>query len=156
MKRRYYLHRENAPLQSDSVIYSVWIGESAREQKLLAQLKEWAFAKGATLMLWSEDVVYYIDYESNQVFPGRGLLDFGFVRADITAAEALKHAKADDWDMYEKTLTMPKAFFHQISASEPSRVDGSARKIKSSTVLPERRKNLSESDTNFPPIIRFI
>lgn len=156
MKRRYYLHRENAPLQSDSVIYSVWVGQSAREQKYLAQLKEWAFAKGATLILWSEDVVYYIDYESQRVFPGHGLLDFGFVRADLTAAEALAHAKANDWDMYEKTLEMPKAFFHQISASEPSRVDGSARKIKSSTVLPERRKNLSESDTNFPPIIRFI
>lgn len=156
MKRRYFLHRENAPLQSYSVIYSVWIGESDREQKYLAQLKEWAFAKGATLMPWSEDVVYYIDYESQRVFPGRGLLDFGFVSANLTAAEALAHAKADDWDMYEKTLSMPKAFFHQISASEPSRVDGSARKIKSSTVLPERRKNLSESDTNFPPIIRFI
>lgn len=156
MKRRYYLHRENAPLQSDSVIYSVWIGESAREQKYLAQLKEWAFAKGATLMLWSEDVVNYIDYESQRVFTNRGLLDFGFVRADLTAADALAHAKADDWDMYEKTLSMPKAFFHQISASETSRVDGSARKIKSSTVLPELRKNLSESDTNFPPIIRFI
>lgn len=138
------------------MIYSVWVGESAREQKLLAQLKEWAFAKGATLMLWSEDVIYYIDYESQRVFPGHGLLDFGFVRADLTAAEALAHAKADDWDLYEKTLTMPKAFFHQISTSEPSRVDGSARKIKSSTVLPERRKNLSESDTNMPSIIRFI
>lgn len=156
MKRRYYLHRENAPLQSDSVIYSVWIGESTREQKLLAQLKEWAFAKGATLMLWSEDVVYYIDYESDRVFPGHGLLDFGFVRADLTAADALAHAKADDWDMYEKTLTMPKAFFHQIATSEPSRVDGSARKIKSPAVLPEKRKNLSDTDTNLPPIIRFI
>ena len=156
MKRRYYLHRENAPLQSDSVIYSVWVGESAREQKYLSQLKEWAIAKGATLIIWSEDVVYYIDIESQRVFPGHGLLDFGFVRADLSAAEALAHAKADDWDMYEKNLTMPKAFFHQISTSEPSRVDGSARKIKSSTVLPERRKNLSESDTNFPPIIRFI
>ena len=156
MKRCYYLHRENAPLQSDSVIYSVWVGESAREQKLLAQLKEWAVAKGATFMLWSEDVVYYIDYESQRVFPGHGLLDFGFVRADLTAAEALTHAKADDWDMYEKSLSMPKAFFHQISTSETSRVDGSARKIKYSTVLPERRKNLSESGTNLPPIIRFI
>ena len=156
MKRHYYLHRENAPLQSDSVIYSVWIGESAREQKYLAQLKEWAFAKGATLKLWSEDVVYYIDDESQRVFTGHGLLDFGFVRADITAAEALSHAKADDWDMYEKNLSMPKAFFHQISASEPSRVDGSARKVKSSTVLPEQRKYLSDADCNQPPIIRFI
>ena len=156
MKRRYYLHRESAPLQSDSVIYSVWVGQSAREQEYLALLKEWAFAKGATFMLWSEDVVCYIDYESQRVFPGNGLLDFGFVRADLTAAEALKHAKADDWDMYEKSLSMPKAFFHQISASETSRVDGSAQKIQSSTVLPERRKNLSESDTDFPPIIRFI
>lgn len=156
MKSRYFLHRENAPLQSDSVIYSVWVGESAREQKYLSQLKEWAFSKGATLMLWSEDVVYYIDHESNRVFPSRGLLDFGFVRADLTAADALKHAKAEDWDMYEKTLSMPKAFFHQISASEPSRVDGSARKIKNVRVLPERRNNLSVSDTNRPPIIRFI
>ena len=156
MKRRYYLHRENAPLQSDSVIYSVWVGESAREQKYLSQLKEWAFSKGATLILWSEDVDYYIDYESKGVFSGHGLLDFGFVRAELTAADALKHAKANDWDMYEKSLSMPKAFFHQISASEPSRVDGSARKVKSSTVLPERRKNLSESGTNLPPIIRFI
>lgn len=156
MKRRYYLHRENAPLQSDSVIYSVWVGESAREKKYLSQLKEWAFSKGATLMLWSEGVVFYIDYESQRVFPGHGLLDFGFVRADLTAADALKHAKADDWDMYEKTLTMPKAFFHQIATSEPSRVDGSARKIKNQSVLPEKRKNLSESDTNLPPIIRFI
>ena len=156
MKRRYYLHRENAPLQSDSVIYSVWVGESAREQKLLSQLKEWAFSKGATLMLWSEDVVSYIDDESQRVFTGHGLLDFGFVKADITADEALNHAKANDWDMYEKNLSMPKAFFHQISASEPSRVDGSTRKVKSSTVLPERRKNLSESGTNLPPIIRFI
>ena len=156
MKRRYYLHRENAPLQSDSVIYSVWIGESAREQKYLSQLKEWAFSKGATLILWSDDVVYYIDYESDRVFQGRGLLNFGFVRADLTAADALKHAKADDWDMYEKSLSMPKAFFHQISASEPSRVDGSAGKIKSSKVLPEQHKNQSESNTNMPPIIRFI
>ena len=156
MKRRYYLHRENAPLQSDSVIYSVWVGESAREQKYLSQLKEWAFSKGATLMLWSEDVVYYIDYESQRVFPGHGLLDFGFVRADLTAADALKHAKANDWDMYEKTLSMPKAFFHQISASEPSRVDGSAGKIKSSKVLPERRKNLSEKDQSVESIIRFV
>lgn len=156
MKRRYYLHRENAPLQSDSVIYSVWVGQSAREQKYLAQLKEWAFSKGATLMLWSEDVVYYIDYESQRVFPGHGLLDFGFVRADLTAAEALKHAKDDDWDMYEKNLSMPKAFFHQISASEPSRVDGSAGKIKNQSVLPEKRKNLSDTVCNQPPIIRFI
>ena len=156
MKRRYYLHRENAPLQSESVIYSVWVGESAQEQKLLAQLKEWAVSKGATLMLWSEDVVCYIDCESQRVFTDHGLLDFGFVRAELTAADALKHAKADDWDMYEKTLSMPKAFFRQISASEPSRVDGSARKVNSSTVLPERRKNLSESGTNLPPIIRFI
>ena len=156
MKRRYYLHRENAPLQSDSVIYSVWIGESSREQKYLSQLKEWAFVKGATLMLWSEDVVYYIDYESARVFPGHGLLDFGFVSADLTAAKALKHAKDDDWDMYEKTLSMPKAFFHQIYASETSRVDGSARKIKSSTVLPERRKNLSEKDQSVESIIRFV
>lgn len=156
MKRRYYLNRENAQLKSDSVIYSVWVGESAREQKYLSQLKEWAFSKGATLKLWSEDVVFYIDNESQRVFTGHGLLDFGFVRADITAADALKHAKADDWDMYEKTLSMQKAFFLQISDSEPSRVDGSARKVKSSTVLPERRKNLSESGTNLPPIIRFI
>lgn len=156
MKRRYYLHRENAPLQSDSVIYSVWVGESAREQKYLSQLKEWAFSKGVTLMLWSEDVVCYIDEESKRVFTGNGLLDFGFVRADLTAAEALSHAKADDWDMYEKNLSMPKAFFHQISASEPSRVDGSARKVKSSTVLPEQRKYLSDADCNQPPIIRFI
>lgn len=156
MKRRYYLHRESAPLQSDSVIYSVWVGESAREQKYLSQLKEWAIAKGATLMLWSDDVVCYIDCESQRVFTGHGLLDFGFVKADITAADALNHAKANDWDMYEKNLSMPKAFFHQISTSEPSRVDGSARKVKSSTVLPERRKNLSESGTNLPPIIRFI
>lgn len=156
MKRLYYLHRENAPLQSDSVIYSVWVGQSAREQKLLAQLKEWAFAKGATLMLWSEDVEFYIDYESDRVFLGHGLLDFGFVRANLTAADALAHAQADDWDIYEKTLSMPKAFFHKISASEPSRVDDSARKIKNPRVLPEKRKNLSESDTNFPPIIRFI
>lgn len=156
MKRRYYLHRENAPLQSDSVIYSIWVGESAQEQKYLALLKEWAFAKGATLMLWSEDVVFYIDYESARVFPGHGLLDFGFVRADLTAAEALSHAKDDDWDMYEKTLSMPKAFFHQISASETSRVDGSARKIKNVRVLPERRNNLSVSDSDMPTIIRFI
>lgn len=156
MKRRYYLHRENAPLQSDSVIYSVWIGESAREQKYLSQLKEWAFAKGATLMLWSEDVVNYIDYESQRVFTSHGLLDFGFVIADLTAADALAHAKANDWDMCEKTLSMPKAFFHKISASEPSRVDGSERKNKISRVLPERRKYLSDADCNQPPIIRFI
>lgn len=138
------------------MIYSVWVGESAREQKLLAQLKEWAFSKGATLMLWSEDVVYYIDYESQSVFPGHGLLDFGFVRADLTAADALKHAKADDWDMYEKTLTMPKAFFYQISSSEPSRVDGSARKIKNPRVLPETRKNLSSEEQSDWTLIRFV
>ena len=156
MKKRYYLHRENAPLQSDSVIYSVWVGESALEQKYLSQLKEWAYSKGATLMLWSEDVVCYIDYESQRVFTGHGLLDFGFVRADLTAAEALAHAKADDWDMYEETLSMPKAFFHHISTSEPSRVDGSARKIKNVRVLPEQRNNLSVSDSDMPTIIRFI
>ena len=33
MKRKYYLHRINAPLEIHHVIYRLWVGESVREQK---------------------------------------------------------------------------------------------------------------------------
>lgn len=50
MKRRFYFHRQNEPLDSDHVVYVLWCGESVREQKLLAKMVAWSFEHHATLM----------------------------------------------------------------------------------------------------------
>lgn len=119
MKRKYYFHRINQPLQADHVVYRLWVGESVREQRLLTEILAWAFSQGATVISWSEDVDYYLEYESERVFPGRGLLNFGFIQADITAADALKHIKANDWDIYEKDLPQPKTFLVTLRKCSP-------------------------------------
>lgn len=38
MKKQFYFHRENKPLDADTVIYHVWAGESVRDQQKLALL----------------------------------------------------------------------------------------------------------------------
>lgn len=156
MKRKYYFHRINQPLQADHVVYRLWVGESVREQRLLAEILAWAFSQGATVMSWSEDIDYYLEYESERVFPGRGLLDFGFIQADITAADALKHIKANDWDIYEKNLPQPKTFFVTLRKCSPEKINTKKSSISSSPVLTEIRKNLSQSSDNSRTIISFV
>lgn len=156
MKRKFYFHRVNQPLQADHVVYRLWVGESVREQRLLAEILAWAFSQGATVMSWSEDIDYYLEYESERVFPSRGLLDFGFIQADITAADALKHIKANDWDIYEKNLPQPKTFFVTLRKCSPEKINPKKSSIKSYPVLTEKRKNLSQSSDNSRFIISFV
>ena len=156
MKRKYFLHRINAPMDADHVVYTLWVGESVREQRMLAELVAWSFKVGATLMTWSEDVDYYLTLEAERVFPNRGLLDFGFIHRQITAAEALEHVRANDWDIFEKTLPQPKGFFSVIRHSNPSKLDPKKSSIRSSIVLTEKSKNLSDSLENSRFIISFV
>lgn len=156
MKRKFFLHRQNEPMTPDTVIYRVWVGESVREQRILTQLMSWAFAQSATLRSWSEDIDYYLDLESERCFPGRGLLDFGFISADLTAAEALSLANTNQWDSYEKTLSQPKSFFSAIRLNSPARINPDSRKIIPSSCQADRRKNLSERWEGNRFIIRFV
>ena len=167
MKRKYYLHRINAPLEIHHVIYRLWVGESVREQKLLTQIMAWAFAQGATVMSWSEDVDYYLLYEEDRLFSGRDIIDFGLIQADITAAECLQHIKANDWDIFEKSLTQPKPFFDmmriiyhqkvkfQLNSSQSSKLAG-RQPVRESQVLTEKSKNLSLAGEGHRPLISFI
>lgn len=156
MKRKFFLHRQNEPMTPDTVYYRVWVGESVREQRILTQLMSWAFAQSATLRSWSEDIDYYLQLESERCFPGRGLLDFGFVSADLTAAEALSLANTNQWDSYEKTLSQPKSFFSAIRLNSPARVQSVSRKIIPSLCQANSRKNLSERWEGDRFIISFI
>lgn len=156
MKRKYFLHRINAPMDTDHVVYVVWCGESVREQRKLTQLVAWAFSEGATLMSWSEDIDFYLQVESERCFPNKGLLDFGFVRTEITVSEALKMAQDDSWLRYESTLSTPKAFFMAIQSSSPARLDRARGVIQSSHVLTSPRINLSQGDSDMKTVIRFV
>lgn len=156
MKKCYFLHRINAPMDADHVVYVVWCGESVREQKKLVRLTQWAFKVGATLRSWSEDIDFYLQIESDRVFPGRGLLDFGFVRTHISVSEALKLAEENSWESYESSLTIPKNFIHAIHLNSPSKIDREAGVIHSSHVLTSSRKNLSQGSENKKTVIRFV
>lgn len=156
MKRKYFLHRINAPMDTDHVVYVVWCGESVREQRKLTQLVAWAFEHGATLMSWSEDIDFYLQVESERCFPNKGLLDFGFVRTEISVSEALKMAEENSWARYESSLSTPKAFFTAIKAMAPSKIDEEKRVIHHSHVLTSPRKNLSQGDSNMKTVIRFV
>ena len=167
MKRKYYFHRINAPLEIHHVVYRLWVGESVREQKLLTQIMAWAFAQGATVMSWSEDVDYYLLYEEDRLFSGRDIIDFGLIQADITAAECLQHIKANDWESFEKSLTLPKPFFDmmriiypqkvkfQLNSSQSSKLAG-RQPVRDSQVLTEKSKNLSHAGEGQRTLISFI
>lgn len=156
MKRKYFLHRINAPMDTDHVVYVVWCGESVREQSKLTKLVAWAYQEGATLMSWSQDIDFYLQVESERCFPNKGLLDFGFVRTEITVSEALKMAEENSWSRYESTLSTPKAFFTAIMKMEPSKIDNEKRVIHNSHVLTSQRKNLSQGYEEKKTVIRFV
>ena len=156
MKRKFYFHRQNSPLDTDHVIYVLWVGESVREQKMLAKAVAWSFEHGATLMSWREDIDYYLEYESQRVFPGRGLLDFGFVRTHINAEDLLILMRDNSFEAYEAALTTPKAYFQQIHCLDPIRLHHKAINQKKHHVLTSPRKNLSQSGEAKPSIISFI
>ena len=156
MKRKFYFHRQNSPLDTDHVIYVLWVGESVREQRMLTQLISWSFAHGATLRSWGEDIDYYLLLEAERVFPGKGLLDFGFVRTEVTAKELLNLMETNGFVKYESGLSTPKAFFHQILSLDPLKIAEVDLCKKSNCVLSSKRKNLSQTDSTKPTIIRFI
>lgn len=155
MKRKFYFHRQNAPLDTDHVIYTVWIGESVREQKILAQLLAWSFAHGATLRSWGEDVDYYLLLEAERVFPARGLLDFGFIHTHINARELQILMDDNAFEAYEAALTAPRNYFHQIREIEPSKIREKERQILNPSVLSSKRKYLSQNDRSEKFIIQF-
>ena len=155
MKRKFFLHRQNEPMKSDTVVYRVWIGESVKEQRILAQLMAWAFAEGATLRTWSEDIDYFLLLESERVFREVNLCNFGFVTSDLTASEALSLAQSKNWDIYENGLSTPKAFFSQMITLAPSRLREVPCDTAISMCLPLKRKNLSQEASQMKHVIRF-
>lgn len=155
MKRKFFLHRQNMPMQADTVVYQIWCGESVREQRKLAALMSWAFQTGATLRQWSEDIDYYLTLESERVFPAHGLLNFGFVSASLSIADALGLALADDWDIFENNLPTAKSYFQMCQVLDRPSVNVVAGEIHHSHVLTEPRKNLSVAGDSMPFIIRF-
>lgn len=155
MKRKFFLHRQNAPMDADHVIYRLWVGESVREQRILTKLVAWSFEVGATLRSWSEDIDYYIELESDRVFPGHGLLDFGFIQVDITAAEVLKLVEGNLWESYENSLTLPKSHIQTLMCLDRPRVKPAAGRVVPSVNLAEKRKYLSGSCKQERFIIRF-
>lgn len=156
MKRKFYFHRQNCPLDSDHVIYVLWVGESVREQKILTQLVAWSFQHGATLMSWDESIDYYLLLESERVFPSKGLLDFGFQRTNINARELQILMEDNSFESYEAALTTPKQFFTQLIALDPLRIDKPKAEIKSINVLSSQRKNLSQDNHQSTKLIRFV
>ena len=155
MKRKFFLHRQSEPMQADTVVYQIWCGESVREQRKLAALMSWAFQTGATLRQWSKDIDDYLMLESDRVFTAHGLLNFGFVSTSIDIADALAHAKADDWDIFENNLPTAKSCFHMTQVLDRPSVNVAAGEIHHSHVLTEPRKNLSVAGDSNPFIIRF-
>lgn len=155
MKRKFFLHRQNEPMKSDTVVYRVWIGESVREQRILTQLMAWAFKTGATLRTWSEDIDYFLLLESERVFKDCSLLNFGFIQADLTASECLCLAETNNWDLYENNLSTPKAFFAQMITLAPSRLREVSSNTENSYVLTSKRKNLSQGAQQEKHLIRF-
>lgn len=156
MKRKFYFHRQNAPLDTDHVIYVLWVGESVREQRLLTQLVAWSFNHGATLRTWGEDIDYYLLLEAERVFPGRGLLDFGFVRTEVTARELLTLMETNGFMKYESELASPKAFFQQILTANPLKISPKKSNPVLHGVLSSKSKYLSQTDSTRPTIIRFV
>lgn len=156
MKRKFYFHRQNAPLDTDHVIYTVWIGESVREQRILTQLLAWSFAHGATLRSWGEDVDYYLLLEAERVFPGRGLLDFGFIHTHINARDLQILMDDNAFEAYEAALTAPRNYFHQIRKIDPSKIREKDHQIVNPTVLSSQRKYLSQEAQNEWSLIRFV
>lgn len=156
MKRKFYLHRENEPMKSDTVVYRVWIGESVREQRILTRLMAWAFAQSATFRTWSEDIDFYLQYESERIFGDRGILNFGFVSVDLTASEMLYLVESQNWDIFEKNLTSPKAYFQQMMTLYPGHFLPKDQPQKNPSVLAEKRKNLSHEVNNMKTVISFV
>lgn len=156
MKRKFFLHRINAPMDSDHVVYVVWVGESVREQRMLTQIVSWAFQYGATFRSWSEDIDFYLEIESERVFPGRGLLDFGFIRKDLSARDVLDLIESNSWEAFEHSLTIPKTQLYQMIQIDRGRVNEAEGRVLHRVILAEKSKNLSDNHRQQPTIIRFV
>jgi hypothetical protein len=57
---------------------------------------------------------------------------------------------------YESGLSTPKAFFSQILAADPLKIAEVNLSKNSHCVLSSKRKNLSQTDSTRPTIIRFV
>lgn len=144
MKHKYLFRRETGPLNTNSTIYVVWVGESEREQKLLAQVKHEAFHSGYTIKLWDYSVALWLDLESERVFSGAGLLNFGFSRVEVTISELRELCFSSCWESFESQLVISQAKLRMLRESRPDlyAANSSNRNTRSCALL--KRKNLSQ------------
>lgn len=149
MKKQYLFRHENCPLHPQSVIYHVWVGESEREQKLLAQVKYEAFHRGYTIQLWDESVDMWLTVEADRVFSTAGILNFGFSRADLSITELRELCYSMAWANFESRLTISQNFLRMLREARPDLYSRGSlnKKTKSCALL--KRKNLSQVQTEF-------
>lgn len=144
MTHKFYFQRENAALDASTVVYVVKVGESLRQVSLFAKAQNYAREHGCTFRKWTEDIDFFLDYESERVFSGSNLVNFGFVRACIDLSELVKLMDEGNWLSFENSLSEPKAKIHQISTFYP--IVKSLKSSKSSRIVRPalQRNDLSE------------
>lgn len=143
MKKQYLFRHENVPMHVNSVVYHVWVGTSEREQKFLAQVKHESQFAGYTIQQWDESVDMWLLVESERVFSGAGLINFGFVRADLTISELRELCFSKCWKSFESAIPLSQSFLRMFREARP---DLYSRKNLSGTVRSRAlltRKNLS-------------
>lgn len=156
MKHQYFLHRINGDMTSDTVVYHVWVGESQRDQNFFLQVKTWAHHVGATFRLWSEDIDFWLDYESERIFADNGILNFGFQRADISIEDLHKLIDGQMFEAFEKSLTQPKVFFSMLRHYRPTVENPLFRAKPAGTCQSLPRKNLSPGTVGNKINMRFV
>lgn len=143
MKKQYLFRHENVQLHANSVIYHVWVGSCEREQKMLAQMKYEANHRGWTLQLWDESIDMWLLVESERVFASCGILNFGFVRADLQIAELRELAYSGCWESYEKSIPISQAFLRMLREARPDLYSRHSLSEYSKSCALLKRKNLS-------------
>lgn len=142
MKSYFVFVRDLGRFKPDSVVYSVSVGESEREQIKLALIKEYCKNCGLYFRQRSDRTDKTIDNLAKSLFKGSAFPRL-HIRSIQVSISQLYHLIIDDsFDSLEKRYSAPKGLFRLITLIDPKPIFSPKFRITKQSACPSSRKYL--------------
>lgn len=143
MKSKYCFIRKVGNLRPNDFIYTVYVGESEREQTLLYLVREYSKDCGLYLRKWSAQVDSMLTLAAKPFRSGRALFLRPFRRASLSIRELYRLIIDDSFDVFEENFK-ESHFSVWLSFCLRREYVGCYNRLKvSQKRLPKKSKNLS-------------
>lgn len=118
MLTKYYFIRDVSHINTETVIFRLFVGESKREQDALRELSHLSSFTGSALILYSEEVAETLWKIGEKLFIGARCPIIHFRSKEIRVCDLVSKIRKKELVAYEGTIRPSRYYFQALSVLE--------------------------------------